>query len=76
MYADYGAAAVWTLYSLQCIGVDNISTCMALEGTVFFLNVLVSSRCDQESYKFAHSIWHIASAAKCLWISCLLKAAA
>jgi hypothetical protein len=72
-YADYGAAAVLSLYPLIAVENEDIPTCVALEGWIFALNIISNSICGPDSYEVVHSIWHVASAAKCIWVAWLLR---
>lgn len=74
LYVDYAAAAVWGLYPLALFDIRDIPCeCVALEVGIFALNIIVSSRCGPETYDIAHSIWHVASAAKCIWVARRLR---
>ena len=74
MYADYGAAAALSIYPFRRIKNEYIPLCIALEGLILYLNMIASmTASSRESYKFTHSMWHIASAAKCVWAAYVLK---
>lgn len=63
MYLDYFAALCWFLYELY-LGKNKI-TILLLNGVVFTLNRLI----PQEHYIVYHSIWHLISSMKSIYIS-------
>ena len=73
LYADYSVAAIWSLYSLLLIENKHLPLLLCLEGGTFVTNLFVSNMCGPEWYRVAHSIWHIVSAAKCIWVAWLFR---
>ena len=65
MYLDYFAALCWFLYEVHLGKNKMLVTIILLNGVVFTLNRLI----PQEQYVFYHSIWHILSSMKSIYVS-------
>lgn len=64
---DYCFAGIWFLYDLF-LSFQNKNTfylILFLNLFIFYLNLSV----DQMNYEVDHSVWHLLSAAKCVWVS-------
>lgn len=67
MYLDYSLALCWFLYELY-LG-KNKGLIILLNGVVVTLNRLI----PQEHYIFYHSIWHILSSMKVIYIALIIQ---
>ena len=67
MYLDYSLAVCWFLYELY-LG-KNKGLIILLNGIVFSLNRLIS----QEHYILYHSVWHILSSMKVIYIAFVIQ---
>jgi hypothetical protein len=63
MYLDYTLAVCWFLWELYLF--KNKKMILCLNGIIFTLNRLI----PQEHYIFYHSIWHLLSSMKAIYIS-------
>ena len=64
---DYCFALIWCFYDLF-LSVQNKNKfylILFLNLFIFYLNISV----NQMNYEIDHSIWHLLSAAKCIWVS-------
>lgn len=77
LYADYGMAALWSIYSLQLIEYRNASklnTCIPFEMLVGVANIAITvgTRHRFLDYALWHTVWHILSAIKSTYIVFLI----
>jgi hypothetical protein len=72
---DYTAAFIWLLYDLYfsyCYGnAQNVKKVIAVNSIVLVLNWSIPKSNPQ--YEMLHSVWHLASAAKCYYVSLLVS---
>jgi len=74
--ADYFFAMVWTLFELSFADSSFIGRVILLNAAVAFLNALTDSMSFYRivSYDAAHTVWHIISSGKAIYVaSCLLE---
>jgi hypothetical protein len=73
-YADYAMATVWSLYALYLMHDSHVIPCVFLEVCVGAANLLISlgSQYQLFDYKIWHTLWHILSAIKSMYIAWLL----
>lgn len=74
--ADYLFAMIWTLFELSFIDSSFIGHVILLNAAVAFLNALTYSVSYYRivSYDAAHTVWHIISSGKVVYVaSCLLE---
>ena len=64
---DYCFAGIWFVYdlSLSFQNKNKFYLILFLNLFIFYLNISV----NQMNYEIDHSIWHLLSAAKCVWVS-------
>jgi hypothetical protein len=64
---DYYLAFIWCLYDLflSAQNKNKFYLILFLNLFIFYLNLSV----DQMNYEIDHSVWHLLSAAKCVWVS-------
>ena len=77
-YADYLFAVIWTILEIILITIkgdfSDIIAVIFLNKLVFITNQLVNylSKKDIIIYEKGHSIWHILSSLKCIYVSYLI----
>jgi len=72
LYLNYGMGAIWTIYDIMLINQteqDVVSQIFILTWSIYCLNGILSL---QQNYELTHSLWHILSSTKCLYVSYLL----
>jgi hypothetical protein len=71
-YLDYSFTAIWFFYDIHCMSHLSYIEKLKILIASFFL-VWIHELCSAEqNYKINHSLWHIISSAKCLYVSYLL----
>ena len=64
---DYCFAGIWFVYDLflSIQNTNNFYLILFLNLFIFYLNLSV----NELNYEIDHSVWHLLSAAKCVWVS-------
>lgn len=72
LYLNYSMATIWTIYDVMLINQTEynvVSQVFGLTWIIYCLNAILSF---PNHYELTHSLWHILSSAKCLYISYIL----
>jgi len=64
-YLDYGMAILWSVYDFYLVFNADHFYMISL---IFLLNKMID-KCDEKKYVYYHSLWHIISALKSLFIA-------
>jgi hypothetical protein len=70
MIMDYYFATIWFLLDIGWYMELNSNRILVLNLIIFICNIIIN---NLDNYVYYHSIWHIISAIKCIYISYLIR---